>query len=156
MYKQLIETLRRGADFLEEVRHKEDSKAMFTPWYVGAMQAAADELELTMEVFNEDAMLRMAAGYLGIAPERLRELALADKVAPRWVSVDERLPEADDVVLVIVNGKPTKNITLKGAYELAEYDSEGWILEMWPEWMDAKVSHWMQLPEPPDMEETEN
>lgn len=66
-----------------------------------------------------------------------------------WISVKDRLPEPDVLILVIANGKPHKNITLEGAYELAEYDPEGWILEMWPEWMDAEVTHWMPLPEPP-------
>lgn len=67
-----------------------------------------------------------------------------------WISVKDALPEPDVSVLVIVNGKPHENITLVGAYELAEFDSEeGWILEMWPEWMNAEVSHWMPLPEPP-------
>lgn len=70
-----------------------------------------------------------------------------------WISVKDALPEPDVSVLVIVNGKPHKNITLVGAYELAEFDSEeGWILEMWPEWMNAEVSHWMPLPEPPKEE----
>ena len=67
----------------------------------------------------------------------------------KWISVEDRVPEVDVSVMVIVSGKPTSNITLKNAYELAEYDPEGWILEMWPEWVDAKVSYWMSLPEPP-------
>ena len=70
-------------------------------------------------------------------------------VGSKWISVEDRLPEADMIGLAIVSGKPTSNITLKNAYELAEYDPEGWILEMWPEWMDAEVSYWMPLPEPP-------
>ena len=72
---------------------------------------------------------------------------------PRWIPVSEQLPEPDKYVLVIVYGKPAKNITLHGAVELAEYDPEGWILEMWPEWMDARVTHWMPIPEPPKEEE---
>lgn len=50
-----------------------------------------------------------------------------------WISVKDRLPEDMGEVLVIVSGKPHENITLDGAYEIAEYDPvEGWILEMWP------------------------
>lgn len=66
-----------------------------------------------------------------------------------WISVKDRLPESDQIVLVVASGKPHKNITLENAIELAEYDPVGWILEMWPEWMGAKVTHWMPLPEPP-------
>lgn len=67
----------------------------------------------------------------------------------QWISADDRAPEIGVPVLVIVSGKPRSNITLKDAYELAEYDPEGWILEMWPEWMDAEVSYWMPLPDQP-------
>ena len=68
-----------------------------------------------------------------------------------WISVKDRLPDYMGEVLVIVSGKPCENITLDGAYELAEYDPvEGWILEMWPEWCSGVVTHWMQMPEPPE------
>ena len=67
-----------------------------------------------------------------------------------WISVDDKLPDQSGEVLVIVSGNPQKNITLDCAYELAEYDPyDGWIMEMWPEWEDAVVTHWMPLPEPP-------
>lgn len=69
-----------------------------------------------------------------------------------WISVNDRLPDQDGEVLVIVSGTPQKNITLNCAYELAEYDPyDGWIMEMWPEWEDAVVTHWMplSLPQPP-------
>ena len=66
-----------------------------------------------------------------------------------WISVKDRLPDNDDFVLVIVSGK-AGNITLDNAIELAQFSmDEGWILEMWPEWEDPKVTHWMPLPEPP-------
>ena len=67
-----------------------------------------------------------------------------------WISVKDRLPDQSGEVLVIVSGNPQKNITLNCAYELAEYDPyDGWIMEMWPEWEDAIVTHWMPIPEPP-------
>lgn len=65
---------------------------------------------------------------------------------PRWIPVTERLPESDEDVLLIVNGK-VDNVTLIAAREIGSFDkSEGWILEMWPEWEDPKVTHWMPLP----------
>ena len=42
-----------------------------------------------------------------------------------WISVKDRLPESDDeFVLVLANGKPSKNITLEEACELATYSAE--------------------------------
>ena len=68
-----------------------------------------------------------------------------------WISVKDRLPEIDGNVLVIVNGRPHKNVTLESAYELAEFSPAfGWIMEMWPEWETPDVTHWMPLPEPPE------
>lgn len=67
----------------------------------------------------------------------------------KWISVNERLPKKDELVLAIANGKPANNITLVDAYELGKYTDEGWIIDEWPEWRDAKVTHWMPLPEPP-------
>lgn len=68
-----------------------------------------------------------------------------------WISVKERLPdEGEGDVAAVVSGKPRRNVTLDNAIELAEYDrNEGWILEMWPEWTNANITHWMALPEPP-------
>lgn len=88
-----------------------------------------------------------AAG-INSAIREVKSFPAAD-VSPVWISVNDRLPEPDDLVLVIVSGKPNNNITLYEACELAEYDADGWILEMYPEWMDAVVTHWMPLPEPP-------
>ena len=37
---------------------------------------------------------------------------------------------------------------MKDAYELAYYSKdEGWILEAYPEWEDAVVKKWMNIPE---------
>ena len=87
----------------------------------------------------------------------IREVASfpAADVAPavRWIPVSEQLPEtADEFVLVCVSGKPTKFITLHGALELACYSPHcGWILENWPDWENANVTHWAPLPKPPEV-----
>ena len=71
----------------------------------------------------------------------------------RWIPVEERLPEEDDCVAVCASGKPQTNITLQSAVELATFSSrEGWILECWPEWESADVTHWMPLPPVPEGE----
>ena len=87
---------------------------------------------------------------LDMAISALRQQDVAGKDVGKWISVKDRLPDCMGEVLVIVSGKPHENITLDGAYEIAEYDPvEGWILEMWPEWRSGVVTHWMPLPEPP-------
>ena len=88
---------------------------------------------------------------LDMAISALRQQDVTEKDAGKWISVKDRLPDCMGEVLVIVSGKPHENITLDGAYEIAEYDPvEGWILEMWPEWCSGVVTHWMPLPEPPE------
>lgn len=88
---------------------------------------------------------------LDMAISALRQQDVADKDVGKWISVKDRLPDCMGEVLVIVSGKPHENVTLDGAYEIAEYDQvEGWILEMWPEWESAVVTHWMPMPEPPE------
>ena len=68
-----------------------------------------------------------------------------------WCDPEIELPAGDTCVLVLVSGKPTENVTLVKTYEIASYDSsEGWILEMWPEWEGAEIHYWMPLPEPPE------
>ena len=85
-----------------------------------------------------------------MAISALRQQDVTDKDVGKWISVKDRLPDYMGEVLVIVSGKPHENITLDGAYEIAEYDPvEGWILEMWPEWCSGVITHWMPLPEKP-------
>ncbi len=68
-----------------------------------------------------------------------------------WISVADRLPDDDVMVLCIVSGRPQTNITLDEAMEIASHSrTEGWIVETWPEWDDPTVTYWMPLPEPPE------
>ena len=93
--------------------------------------------------FNENQARYIEQLGFPIDPESLR---------PKWISVEDRLPEDGELVLVLASGKPCENITLVDAYEMAEYsrdNNRGWILETYPMWEDAKVTHWMPLPEPP-------
>lgn len=75
--------------------------------------------------------------------------ALRDQEKRRWTPVTERLPDDGELLIVVVSGK-VGNVTLDNAIEFAEFSiDEGWILEMWPEWEDPKVTYWMPCPEPP-------
>ena len=68
-----------------------------------------------------------------------------------WISVADRLPDDDVMVLCVVSGRPQTNITLDEAMEIASHSrTEGWIVEMWPEWDDPTVTYCMPLLEPPE------
>jgi len=81
---------------------------------------------------------KMLAEIYGMAISALRE-------QPRWISVEDRLPEKDKDVLCYSN----KN----GGYMFFGY--RGWMIE---EWMEGgslhigNVTHWMPLPEAPKEE----
>lgn len=70
---------------------------------------------------------------------------------PRWIPVTERLPDKEEFVLVVVNGR-WHNIKFVNAAQIAMYDEDGWWIEAYPEWKNPKVSHWLPLPEPPEVE----
>lgn len=63
---------------------------------------------------------------------------------PKWISVEERLPDIDAEVLIYTN---------EGLYNAAQYSGEErfWTLERNPDcWVTALgVTHWMLLPEAP-------
>lgn len=81
--------------------------------------------------------------------ERAKEL-FSESRCGGWIDAKYELPQTDDMVLVIASGKPQGNIELVGAYQLASWSpDEGWILDSYPEWEDAKITYWMPLPEPP-------
>ena len=91
---------------------------------------------------------------------------------PRWISVEERLPEGEDPVLILV--KETEHYGLNKdkskvyhCQYLAYWDDEEWYTT-WcngcrkisdtanePNADDYEVTHWMPLPEPPEEEKHE-
>lgn len=82
-----------------------------------------------------------------------------DKVEPvkykDWISTKDSLPKENDTVLVLVNGKPRKNITLVDAYFLAQYiREEGWVIDGHEYWSEGfEVTYWRELPELPEKEQ---
>ena len=103
--------------------------------------------ERNAEKYGVDAYQKMAGRYRIAAGCMWAVLEELD----RWIPVAERLPDEYQGVLCIVDGQPAENITLKGAYQIGEWDGcGGWIIEEWPEWEDAKVSWWRPLPGPPE------
>lgn len=107
-----------------------------------------------MDCLCSEALVRAAADRLEEYVDRcarFSEEIMVLREQQRWIPVEERLPEQEACVVVCVSGKPRENITLCDAVELATYyDNEGWILECWPDWATADVTHWMPLPPAPE------
>lgn len=77
----------------------------------------------------------------------------AENAIPRWISVEERLPEFAQAVLVVASGKPKKHITFDHAIMTAvRYEFDGWVLDEFPEFDNPEITHWMSLPEAPKEE----
>ena len=81
----------------------------------------------------------------------LREAADRIESMTRWISVEDKLPEDEGLVLVAANGR-YGNITFVDAVQTACYCAgEGWILEAYPEFEAVQVSYWMPLPDPTNL-----
>lgn len=83
---------------------------------------------------------------------------------PRWISVNERLPEQDQDVLLIAHGWSHRTIYIGRLHHMeattswltgiTSKDSE-WSISGWSYLRTPEVTHWMEIPEPPK-EENEN
>jgi len=63
--------------------------------------------------------------------------------APRWISVEERLPEERAVVLVVRDEKLYGRTVTIGWHRCGKWELP----------IGAKITHWMPLPEPPKEEQ---
>lgn len=66
-----------------------------------------------------------------------------------WIPVEERLPEDEGNVLVVVTGR-YKAVRFENAIMLGNYSStdKDWIIEGWEEWENPNVIAWQPLPNP--------
>lgn len=84
----------------------------------------------------------IAVDLLEADENRIAEL---EAQVPKWISVNDRLPEPGITKLIVTVRHEHGNIV-----DIARYlgPQEGWDLVLWKVW-DENVTHWMPLPEPP-------
>lgn len=70
------------------------------------------------------------------------EIEELQEQAQRWIPVIERMPEKDALVLVH---------TAMDGNHVASFDGEAWFCNYGGEWLFPNVTHWMPLPEPPEV-----
>ena len=81
------------------------------------------------------------------AADMLEKLAAEkDEKKPEWISVNDRLPDSNNVVFACIDDGQCKIV--RSAY-VSSYGKWKWIEE------HQTVTHWMPLPEPPKEEEHE-
>lgn len=78
---------------------------------------------------------------------------LREKYKPRWISVEERLPECNDDVLVFVQHPISGHCWMQTAHHVStigmdECEDDEWWLSGTGETVSF-VTHWMPLPESP-------
>lgn len=98
-----------------------------------------------LQPIADSASLPRYVEALGMAIAALRE-------QPRWISVKERLPEINTKVLVRYKhtGEPHKRST---AFDYLYVSATNPVVFNWTQ-HPCRVTHWMPLPEPPEVEIT--
>lgn len=78
----------------------------------------------------------------------------AEKAAPKWISVEDRLPEDCMNVLVYAIGNNENDVVAMTSYthNMYGYNIEGWCSPWQYFFYEYKITHWMPLPEPPKMD----
>ena len=88
-----------------------------------------------------DALLKDALAYI-------KQL---EAVQPKWISVEDRLPEDNLNVLVYAIGDNENSVIAMTDYthKMYGYNIEGWHSPWQYFFYEYKITHWMPLPEPP-------
>lgn len=123
--------------------------------YANELDAAMESAQKTLET-NWGKQWKMNKGQVkGLAWARaiLREAKSVDVDAmiPRWISVEERLPEAGKAVLILARWGNAGMIIpgWVGHFKTREGET-GWVSPH--DSLDGKtITHWMPMPEPPEV-----
>ena len=119
------------------------------------------ELEKILEEIEQKKCEHIDKDYIFGSGDIVNGLDMAMEIIRKhmnddWISVDERLPEDDDFVLVTVTGIYNA-LTFSDAIQLASYcKGDGWFVEGYPDWENPNVSAWRPLPDPYQPERRDN
>ena len=94
--------------------------------------------ELAKALENEEKI----SNHYALMLDKTEEELMAERVKTEWISVDERLPEREEIVLCCL-GLVQNVYTYKG--DNIWEDSYGYYQK------DEPITHWMPLPEAPKM-----
>ena len=147
------EDIKKGLKYLKARTIKEKIEAAQGDMYYEYAEDVADDALAYIEQL--ETVLRTEyceeADYdcikLGKARKRIQQL---EAQAPKWISVDDRLPE-DNVDVVVYAYNPSESTIAITSYthNMYGYNIESWRTPWQYFFCDRKITHWMPLPEPP-------
>ena len=105
---------------------------------------------ITYAYYDDDIPLQVATA-LDMAISALRaQQEQESKPTNGWISVQDRLPEVGGYVVCIAKRNPFSRFMPM----VARIEKNGWVNPMTEQYI-SEVTHWMPMPEPPEMEKTE-
>lgn len=81
--------------------------------------------------------------------QQVKQLEVAQ---PKWISVEERLPEVGEVVLVRAKVKPHESVSHDALTFASYWNDECWVVDFLDDTDEIIVTHWMLLPSVPKEE----
>lgn len=107
--------------------------------------------ELECHPMNEDTNVDMPKQIAADAIAYIQQLEAAQ---PKWISVDERIPEDNvDVIVYIASKKENVDSVIaitQYTHRMYGYNIEGWCSPWQYCFWDREVTHWMPLPSMPE------
>ena len=85
-------------------------------------------------------------------------IEVLEAAQPKWISVNERLPEPDREILLIAHGWKERLLYIGYLHHMSAETSwltgitskeSEWLIYGWSYIKEPTVTHWMPLPEPP-------
>ena len=111
------------------------------------MQDKTDDIRLRLPKGTKDGW-KAAAEAVGLSMTKFVQDAV-EVTIPKWISVDDRLPETNDWVVVWYRDKDGDYFPTVGKYNSQENYWTTDVDNSETAYPPDKITHWMPLPEPP-------